>query len=167
MKQLIILAFLPIILFAFQPKSTVKKSQLNPLLGNWNGSLTYLDYSSNKPVTIPANISINKIDNNSHAFQIVMQYPDEPKANSTDTFAVTANGQELDGYAILSNSYKNGKRIIVAIKKGIDGNDNKPAMLKKTYTIEANFFSIEKAVQFDGTTDWIQRNKYQFTKIKT
>ena len=47
-------------------KTTVK--DLEKLSGSWQGSLTYLDYSSGKPYTMPADIEVKSINPISNFF---------------------------------------------------------------------------------------------------
>jgi DNA-binding transcriptional regulator WhiA len=44
--------------------------------------------------------------------------------------------------------------------KGEDGNENKKAILRHTYQLISNTYSIKKEVKFDGTNKWIKRNEY-------
>jgi hypothetical protein len=47
---------------------------------------------------------------------------------------------------------------------GEDGNDHKKAILRHTYTLKSNNYSVVKDVKFDGTDVWIKRNEYQLVK---
>ena len=59
MTTLFTLLFL-IFFGATQAQDTVVADDLAPLLGEWKGSLTYVDYSSNKPYTMPANLTVKQ-----------------------------------------------------------------------------------------------------------
>ena len=48
---------------------------------------------------------------------------------------------------------------------GNDGNDNKKAVLRHTYLLKSNTFSIIKEVKFEGTDKWIKRNEYLLNRI--
>jgi hypothetical protein len=48
---------------------------------------------------------------------------------------------------------------------GNDGNDNKKAVIRHTYLLKSNAFSIIKEVKFEGTDKWIKRNEYQLNRI--
>jgi hypothetical protein len=43
---------------------------------------------------------------------------------------------------------------------GNDGNDNKKAVLRHTYELKSNTFSVTKEVKFEGSEKWIKRNEY-------
>ncbi|MEO6819792.1 MAG: hypothetical protein ABI266_00785, partial [Ginsengibacter sp.] len=64
------------------PKISMK--DFGTLSGSWQGSLTYLDYSSGKPFTMPADITVRRIKK-SNKFIFSNIYPNEPNANSIDT----------------------------------------------------------------------------------
>ncbi len=162
--------FITIIFFSFlfhanaQKPAVLQKADLAMLCGSWKGSLTYLDYRSGKPYTMPANTIISTIPNSNHLLE-EMIYPDEPKANGKDTLLVNAGFTSFDGYTIVSRkSLADGSVEIVTKHNGQDGNDNKDAIIRKTYTIGKNKFINRKDVQFVGTTEWIKRNEYSYTK---
>ena len=84
-----------------QNSATLKKTDISQLLGTWKGSLTYLDYNSGKPFTMPANTIISLIPNSNNLL-MEMIYPDEPKANSKDTLMVDKAYTLFDGYPVVS-----------------------------------------------------------------
>jgi hypothetical protein len=91
------------------------------------------------------------------------EYPKEPKANSVDTIYLKDHyfGKEK---VIQFSKKSSGDFIMITANEGKDGNDNKKAVLRHTYTLEGNSFSIKKDVQFKGTSKWIQRHEYLLTK---
>ncbi len=142
----------------------VTTSHLKPLIGNWTGTLTYLDYKSNKPYTMPANIEVSRIGKLKE-FLVANIYPNEPKANSTDTIRISKKGTILNNNILQSNKkLQNGNREIITTVLDTDGNDKKQATIKKTYTIGKNIYKVKKEVQFEGTTNWVTRHKYVYTK---
>ncbi len=163
------------ILFAFcalhiniaftQPIVSVKDFQL--LIGNWHGSLTYLDYTTNKPYTMPANITITPIGR-TNSFLFANSFPEEPNASWTDTILISADGRMINDETVKSKQLlKNGALQIITEVLSIDGNEKKPALLKYTYTMGKNSFIKRKEVQFTGDKKWIQRHEYSYKKVKT
>lgn len=143
----------------------ITPADLKIMEGNWVGTLTYLDYKSNQPFTMPANTSIQQSKDNPNFFLHSLGYSTEPKANQKDTLVIGNNGTTLDDYTIIS--YKKlapDSIVIITQKKGIDGNDNKSALLRHTYTITTHLFTNKKEVKFVGTDKWLTRNTYSFTK---
>lgn len=143
-------------------KTTI--SDFNQLSGNWVGTLTYLDYSSGKPYTMPANLIIKRISKtNNYSFSNI--YPNETNANSIDTIAISADGKLIDGKLIKSRRIlANGTIEFSTEELGKDGNDNKKALIRLTYTFNQSSFSKQKDIQFVGETRWIKRHEYLYTR---
>jgi len=134
------------------------------LSGNWEGSLTYLDYSSGKPYTMPTKLKVTRIDE-TNKFIFSIKYPNESSANSIDTIIISLDGKYLDRELIKSRKkLSNGNFQIVTEVLGQDGNDDKQAYIKHNYNIGKTTFSIVKDVQFYGERKWINRHTYSFTK---
>lgn len=134
------------------------------LSGSWQGSLTYLDYTSGNPYTMPANIDVKRISN-TNQFTFFHIYPDEMNANSTDTVVISKDGKYIDLEFVKSRrKLNNGVIEIITEEIGTDGNDHKPATFKHTYTLSKNIFKIRKDVQFIGENDWIKRHEYSYTR---
>ena len=152
--------------FAFtQLSPVVSVKDFKPAFGKLKGTLTYLDYSSGKPYTMPANITISRDNNNEQKLILAFVYPDEPKANSNDTLVISNDGLQIDGAAVISKKKTSeGFLEIITEKNGIDGNDNRKAVLKHIYTISKKIFSNRKEVRFDGEEKFILRNEYKMTR---
>ena len=133
--------------------------------GSWKGSLTYLDYTSGKPYTMPADMVVNRIGN-TNQFAMANIYPNETSANSIDTLIISTDGRLIDNAMVTSRKKRpNGDIEIITEETGRDGNDHKPATFRHTYTIGKSTFKKRKDVQFVGETAWINRHEYTFTKI--
>ena len=139
-------------------------SDLQKSIGKWRGTLTYLDYTSGKPYTMPADIIFSFTENQSGLIRSY-EYPDEPKANAKDTLVIEKNGTLFNKEKIASQKLTpSGDFTILTEYEGVDGNENKVAIIRHTYSLEGNGFSIKKEVKFIGTDTWIKRNEYLFTK---
>lgn len=136
----------------------------NRLVGSWQGSLTYLDYSSGKPYTMAAVIEIKKvIKTNQFVFSNI--YPNELSANSIDTIVISTDGKYIDKETVKSRrKLANGDIEIITEESGKDGNDNKPAIFRHTYSFGTTTYSNKKDVQFIGNTKWINRHIYSYSK---
>ena len=143
----------------------VAPNNLKVLEGAWVGTLTYLDYVSGKPFTMPANTTYQQSGNNPNIYLRSIGYATEPHANQKDSMIISADGTMLDEYKIISNKQLiDGAIEIISEKKGIDGNDNKPARIRRIFIITKKKFINKKEVLFDGTDNWLLRNTYSFTK---
>ena len=134
------------------------------LSGTWQGSLTYLDYSSGKPYTMPADIKIKRVEQ-TNKFIFSNIYPNEVNANSIDTISISSDGKFIDKELVKSRrTLLNGDIEIITEVLGKDGNDNKPATIRHTYTFGTTTYKNIKDVQFTGQKNWINRHEYSYKK---
>lgn len=149
-------------LLFIDPVASVK--DFKPAFGKWKGTLTYLDYTSGKPYTMPCNITVAADKTNTKQLVYIYEYPDEPKANGNDTLVVSEDGKNINGYNVVSKSKENGLLKIITEKNGVDGNDNRKAVLRYSYSIGKRIFSKRKEVKFEGETSWVLRNEYKMSR---
>lgn len=169
-KKLLVMSFLycSILmgLLAFQSPIKITWKDCKPLNGKWTGTLTYLDYSSGKPYTMPAEMDIHRIGK-TNAFLLKVNYPNEPSANGNDTLILTKNGTFINAEKIIAKKKKeNGILEIITEERGKDGNDDQPAIFRHTYLIGKLVFNKKKEVQFENTSKWITRHEYTFIRKK-
>lgn len=163
MKIIIISIFLALSLDSYG-QAKITSEDLKVIIGNWEGSLTYLDYQTGKPFTMPANLIVSQGKSKD---ELVLKniYPKEPKANSSDKIKIDKNGMLLNKNVVTSREeLENGHVQIQTEKKSKD--DNKKALLRYTYIIGDDFFLIRKEVQFEQSSDWIKRSEYSYQREK-
>ena len=132
-------------------------------VGNWEGKLTYLDYSTGKPFTMLTNIKIG-LTEDKKGYVMGYEYPKEPHANAKDTTYL--NGRLFGKDKIVDfKKDVNGDIKLVTEIEGEDGNDHKKAILRHTYLLKADTFSITKEVKFEESDKWIKRNEYLLKSI--
>jgi hypothetical protein len=150
------------IAFAFATSVSVK--DFKPAYGKWTGTITYLDYTSGKPFAMPANVKISK--NNKDAQQLIFafEYPQEPKANGNDTLVISQDGMMIDDTKVVSKESKDGGLQIISEKDGVDGNENKKALIRYIYRISKKSFVKRKEVKFDGKDKFILRNEFKMSR---
>ena len=137
---------------------------LKKIEGQWKGSLTYLDYTSGKPYAMDADLAVSALTEPYH-FAFANIYPGEPNANSTDTIVVTADGNYIGSQLVRSRKeLPDGSIEIITEESGKDGNDNKPANFRHTYTLGKSTFSMKKEVRFVGEEEWIKRHEYVYRR---
>lgn len=142
---------------------TIQKD-FEKLSGTWQGSLTYLDYSSGKPYTMPADLEIKRFDK-TNKFIFSNIYPNETSANSIDTISISTDGKYIDKELVKSRrKLPNADIEIITEEFGKDGNDNKPATFRHTYIFGQKTYKNRKDVQFTGVTKWINRHEYSYKK---
>lgn len=163
MKNLILAAFLILLCISTNAQSFQIKD-LATSVGNWEGKLTYLDYASGKPYTMLANIKISLTENKT-GYIMGYEYPKEPHANSKDTTFVVNQLFGKDKIVEFKKAVDGGFTLVTEVE-GEDGNDYKKAILRHTYTLKTNNYSVVKDVKFNGTDKWIKRNEYLLSKVE-
>jgi hypothetical protein len=144
--------------------ATVSIKDFKPAFGNWQGTLTYLDYTSGKPYTMPCNITVSKNGSNANNLILAFEYPNEPKANGNDTIVISTDGRMIDDEQVVSKEKENGLLKIITERNGVDGNDNRKAIIRHIYSIGKKSFSVRKEVKFDGEEKWILRSEYKMNR---
>jgi hypothetical protein len=157
MKNILFATMFMLLCLSLKAQSLQVEDLFNSV-GSWEGKLTYLDYSTGKPYTMSANIKIS-LTENKKGYIMGYEYPKEPQANSKDTSFINDNLFGKDKI-IEFKRVPEGGFILVTELEGEDGNDNKKAVLRHTYILKPNTYSIIKDVKFEGTDKWIKRNEY-------
>lgn len=146
-----------------QEKTIVTSKDFQTIIGSWQGSLTYLDYTTGKPYTMPAYVDVEQLGR-TNRFTFSNSFPKEPNAKWTDTVTISADGSMINKENITSKQIlPDGNLQIITEEMGIDGNDHKAALLRHTYTVGRDLFIKRKDVLFTGTTEWINRHEYKYT----
>lgn len=153
-----------VFLFSLQVTAqSYKVKDLSNSIGNWEGKLTYLDYSTGKPFSMLAHIKI-RLTQDGLGYIMGYEYPKEPHANAKDTTFIKGNYFGNDKIVAFESDVNGGFKMITEVA-GEDGNEHKKATLRHTYTLKSNTFSIIKEVMFEGTNAWIKRNEYLLNKV--
>lgn len=163
-KTLSIVIIIFALLFSIKnySQNIVTKDDLQILLGKWTGTLTYIDYSSNKPYTMPANLIVEQ-GKNENQILLFNNYPNEPKANSKDKIKISKNGELLDNKKVKSKEKLADNQIQIITE--YSGKDNKKkALIRNIYIIGEKQFVIRKEVKFNNSEEWIVRNKYSYNR---
>lgn len=167
-KRYLIIFILQFLFFTIKvnaQSTSITLKDIKMMTGEWKGALTYLDYSTNKPFTMPADLTINYL-NKIKSVVFSNSYPKEPHANSIDTIALLQKGKVFGKEIVKSNTrFKNGNILIITEEAGTDGNDNKPAIFKHIYTVGKNIFINKKEVKLNDSDNWIMRHQYQYRRV--
>ena len=139
-------------------------SEIQILLGKWKGKLTYLDYTSGKPYTMPVELEVEK-GKNEFELRFIQSYPNEPKANNKGKIKISKDGTTLDAKPVLSKKeVQDGGIEIVVEYNGKDGNENKDAIIRQTYLLSKMEFINRKEVRFLDQDNWILRNEFKYSR---
>ena len=129
----------------------------------WTGTLVYRDYGSNKEVSIRANLSVTESPGDGSTWIFDYEYPDEPKANSRRTVTLSDGGTRIDDETVIDRTSMDGGAVrIVTERRGMD--NDRAAIIRHTYLIEASSFSIRKEVRPESATEFFERNRYSWKR---
>ncbi|NNC83718.1 MAG: hypothetical protein HKN79_09075 [Flavobacteriales bacterium] len=140
----------------------ITADDLQSILGEWQGTITYLDYQSNEPFSMPAELSVEP---GKDEYTLVLNniYPNEPKANNSEKLKVSNDGTVINKEKLISRKeLEDGSIRIQAERSGKD--DGRKARIRHTYIIGSDSFLIRKDVRFDGGEEWIMRSEYRYTR---
>jgi hypothetical protein len=142
-------------------EATLTKDDIQLALGDWTGSLTYIDYQSNEPYTMPANMEV-KPGKNEMELILYRIYPNEPQANGKGKLKITQNGKMLNKEPVKFKEVLSDGVKIITEYQGKDNNQN--ALIRNTYVIRQNELIIRKDVRFENSPDWLKRNQFTFNR---
>lgn len=147
-----------------QQSARVSAGDLRGLTGaRWAGTLTYLDYRSNRRVSIPSKPTVTQAEGDETAWVFEYEYPDEPEANGRQTLKVGDGGALFDGGAVVERTSLDGGGFrLVAEKRGRD--NDRDALFRFTYTLDRATFSIKKEVRPEGAAGFFERNAYSWKR---
>ena len=112
---------------------------------------------------MPADLKVKRITKHQLIFFNI--YPKEPKANNADTILFTKNGRKVNKEFVKSKQVlPNGNTEIITEYASVDGNDNKPATIRHTYTIGSAILINKKDVLFKESNEWINRHIYSYLR---
>lgn len=141
----------------------VASDDLQALIGAWSGSLTYLDYTSGEPFSMPVELEIAP---GSSADEVLLHfsYPNEPNANGSGSLVRSDEGRTLNNEEVVARRSTEEGVEVVTEYDGQDGNDDLPARIRITYSFGPSTYASRKEVRFEGTDEWLVRNTFAFTR---
>ena len=158
----ILMLFCLIFSIGAQAQQAVTTADLQKLEGPWTGSLTYIDYSSNKPYTMPANLRVAKTNKDTQ-LTLYNIYPNEPKANNKDKLKISKDGLQLNNQPVKSREIlNNGDLQIITEYEGKD--NNKKALIRNIYLLGEKQFIIRKEVKYEDSDEWFKRNEFNYKR---
>ncbi|MBC7898631.1 MAG: hypothetical protein H7070_01140 [Saprospiraceae bacterium] len=142
----------------------VDATDLNRLTGaEWKGTLTYLDYSSNKKTSIASNLTVIETPGDHLSWTFDFKYPDEPKADKRSTVTLSPDGRTFDGETVIEKTYLSRESLkIVTTQRGTD--NDKKAVFRYTYLFAPASLSIKKEVRLETATEYFERNEYSWKR---
>ena len=161
MKKLFFIGFL------FQ--SFVCAQNFNLQEGDYNGTLTYLDYTSNTKEVLDE--LTGKIAILGKKISLITQIKEDVRIFA-DTSEIGKDGSDIifgsSLWQLEQETKKRGKVTEwILTKRGFDGNDRKECTFKMTIRFQDVALTWRKEVKFDGEERYFTRNQYDLRKVGT
>jgi hypothetical protein len=148
--------------FCASAQSNISSDDLTVLIGDWTGTLTYMDYSTNEPFSMPANVTV-KMGKNENQLVLFNEYPNEPKANGKGKVTISRDEKSINGNPLISReSLEGGDTQFTTESTGKDNNEK--ALIRNIYVIGDKRFVIRKEVKFESSEEWLIRNEFNYTR---
>ena len=88
LRLLFIVCLLPVLGKAQDKENIVTPEDFQVMHGEWQGRLTYVDYTSGNPFSMPAKVTIEE-GKSDLALVLDTKYPNEPKANNKSKISIS------------------------------------------------------------------------------
>lgn len=159
---LLLMACSPSVEFA-KEGPTASSKDFSVIVGDWQGTLTYNDYSSGEITVIASRASVTSVADNNIKYTV--SYPNEPWEDSDSTINISEGGRLLEGHVVSQRQLTDeGTLLLITLHQGED--DSRLAEIRQTYGLSPTNFYIRKEVKFEGDDAFIFRNIYEFTRIR-
>ncbi|MCO5948002.1 hypothetical protein [Mucilaginibacter flavidus] len=145
--------------FAFFQNAMLNPDDFDSMTGKkWTGTLTYLDYTTNKPEVIETELTVAHSIKGAGIYNFYTTYPKEASHNSTDETVISKDGKYIDDELVKERTLlSDGTLRFVTTKNGKDNNRN--AAYRFTYLIGKTSYSRKKEVCYTGSSSWFTRNE--------
>lgn len=146
------------------PTQEIDPADFHVLAGNqWVGMLTYLDYGNGWKTSIASTLIVTQSSDNKLEWIFNFQYPDEPKANQENARLIGKDGATIDGETVIEKKYL-ADRTLKLVTEQTGKDNNKTALLRYTYLMQATTFTITKEVKYEATGEFFVRNEYNWNR---
>jgi uncharacterized membrane protein YphA (DoxX/SURF4 family) len=165
-KKLVATSVITFLLFissvaAQSTDSALLKKGVNDVLGKWTGTLEYLDYRSHQKVKLPSTLDVKETGKD--IYDLSFDFPTEKGHGWNEKAELKYNEGLINDVKILALTMLPGEKIqFVLEEEGED--DNRKAIIRKTYIMNNKSFSITKLVKYNEQEDWLQRNQFVFNR---
>lgn len=136
------------------------------LVGVWSGTLEYKDYQDEtRRVTLPTRLTIERTPGEPETLLFSYVYDDGPgkTVTSTETFAYRDSSNTLRWGASTFQVRSVNEQHLIAQTEGSD--NDRPATLQESITLEGDTLNIEKQVRDEGAADFSFRHRYRLTRV--
>ncbi|WP_022823548.1 DoxX family protein [Hymenobacter norwichensis] len=148
------------------PKVTMP--ELQAIVQQWNGTLTYVDYKTQKRVTLPTTLNGMQSKPRELVLDYIYQEPEGSQVKGYDKVQLATDGLSLiwDGVPLrLVRKTRLPEQGLALVLEGRGVDDNKSCLIRKTVLMKKKQLTILKEVKYDGSKDFIIRNEYTFHPV--
>ncbi|MBF9237976.1 DoxX family protein [Hymenobacter sp. BT683] len=142
-------------------------AELSDALADWQGTLTYLNYTSQRTVTLNTVLRGQMTRPDQLLLRFDYEEPNKTHVFGTDTLAFLADGAQVrwDGidYLVQSKEWLPSQTLRLVLE-GQGQDDNRAATIRKTLTLSPHRFIVKKEVRFSPDSAFLQRNQYSFAR---
>lgn len=130
----------------------------------WKGTLTYLDYTSEKTTTIASTlVVVRRPASGAASWDVRIGYTDEPEKDGGETVTMSRGRDEFLGARIVERARLEGGTLRITTEaRGED--DRRPALIRKIHTLGPTRYVLRKMVRFDGTAEFFERHRYDWSR---
>jgi hypothetical protein len=132
----------------------------------WNGTLSYLDYTSREQTTIKSSLVVTRLPprpDSAAAWDLRLGYADEPQANSGETAVLARGGRVFrEGEVLERTVLPDGTVRIITEQDGED--DRRSARFRFVYLLGREQCSIQKLVRFTPQEAFFERHIYRWSR---
>ncbi|MEM8616265.1 MAG: hypothetical protein AAGF20_04955 [Pseudomonadota bacterium] len=148
--------------YAETPLPQVDAASFEQILGtDWNGSLTYLNYSAPfKDFTIPAQVEVTSAANGVSLF---FKYPDEPQQNGGQTLEISEQGRRFGGDRV-TLSMTDAEGMTEIRTEGPCQDLGRAASCEMIYRFSNVSMGVKKLVTYEGESQSFRRSEFQFSR---
>ncbi|QNH60888.1 DoxX family protein [Hymenobacter sediminicola] len=148
------------------PRLTMQ--ELARLAQQWErGSLTYLDYSSRKSVTLPTYLNGMRPRSNELVLDFVYQEPEGKQVEGYDKLILDDTGTKLewDGVPMVLVEKTPLPNQTLRLKfEGIGQDDQRDCLIRRTLLLGPQQILVVKEVKYVGSSTFLVRNTYRFQR---
>ena len=148
------------------PRLTMQ--ELAGLAQQWErGSLTYLDYGSQKTVTLPTYLNGMRPRSNELVLDFVYQEPEGKQVKGYDKLILDSTGTKLewDGVSMVLVEKTPLPNQTLRLKfEGAGQDDQRACLIRRTLLLGPQQISVVKEVKYTGSSTFLVRNTYRFQR---
>ena len=139
-------------------------SDIDALVGApWVGTLTYLDYTSKKSVTIDSSLMVGRVGDAPPSWSFGYGYSREPHADSTSTLTLLEDGRVFGDEVVVSRARcADGGLAYTTESRGED--DQRAATFRFEHRLDPRSYSRRKLVRYDGEREYVERHVYRWSR---